>query len=158
MVSACREEQDRKHATLNRPANWGAPIPGPSHAPATSRRGLARVLAPYVANLPAPEWPFLACEADVHWPNRMVSEVMQAIVVEKLGGPEELQMQEWPVPSPAPGEIRVDVDVAGVNLMDAGARPAGAANGQPPFAPGVEGAGRGQRPRQRCKSLLRGRR
>src|SRR5260370_24393588 len=96
MLSACRQDQDRNHATLNRQANCGAPIPGPLHAPATSRRGLARVLAPHVANLPAPEWPFLACEADVHWPNRMVSEVMQAIVVEKLGGPEELQMQEWP--------------------------------------------------------------
>ncbi len=67
---------------------------------------------------------------------------MQAIVVEKLGGPEELQMQEWPAPSPAPGEIRVDVDVAGVNFMDAGVRRAGAATGELPFVPGVEGAGR----------------
>src|SRR5258707_11211069 len=67
---------------------------------------------------------------------------MHAIVVEKLGGPEELQMQEWPVPSPAPGEIRVDVDMAGVNFMDTGVRRAGAATGELPFVPGVEGAGR----------------
>ena len=67
---------------------------------------------------------------------------MQAIVVEKLGGPEELQMQEWPVPSPAPGEIRVDVDVAGVNFLDTGVRRAGSPTGELPFVPGVEGTGR----------------
>jgi NADPH:quinone reductase len=78
----------------------------------------------------------------VHWPGRKVSEVMRAIVVEKLGGPEELQMQEWPVPSPATGEIRVDVKVAGVNFMDTGVRRVGAATGELPFVPGVEGAGR----------------
>src|SRR5258708_23316945 len=69
---------------------------------------------------------------------------MQAIVVEKLGGPEELQMQEWPAPSPAPGEIRVDVDGAGGNFMDAGVRRAGAATGELPFVPGGEGAGPGR--------------
>lgn len=39
---------------------------------------------------------------------------MRAIAVEKLGGPEELQMQEWPVPSPAFGEIRFTTEAAPV--------------------------------------------
>ena len=36
---------------------------------------------------------------------------MQAIVVEKLGGPEELQTQEWPVPSPAPVDLTSPAEV-----------------------------------------------
>ena len=46
------------------------------------------------------------------------------------------------MPSPAPGEIRVDVDAAGVNFLDTGVRRAGAPTGELPFVPGVEGAGR----------------
>jgi NADPH:quinone reductase len=67
---------------------------------------------------------------------------LQAIVVERLGGPEELQVAERPSPQPGPGEIRVDVTVAGVNFMDTGARRLGPAGGQVQFVPGVEGAGR----------------
>ena len=67
---------------------------------------------------------------------------MRAIVVERLGGPEELRVAERPSPEPGPGEIRVDVGVAGVNFMDTGARRLGPATGEVPFVPGVEGAGR----------------
>ncbi|WP_413810626.1 quinone oxidoreductase family protein [Streptomyces sp. OE57] len=67
---------------------------------------------------------------------------MQAIVVETLGGPEELRLSERPDPQPGAGEIRVDVAAAGVNFMDTGARRLGAATGELPFVPGVEGAGR----------------
>jgi len=67
---------------------------------------------------------------------------MQAIVVEQLGGPEELRVVERPAPRPAAGEIVVDVAVAGVNFMDTGARRLGPAVGQLPFVPGVEGVGR----------------
>ncbi|MCO5994343.1 quinone oxidoreductase family protein [Actinoallomurus rhizosphaericola] len=67
---------------------------------------------------------------------------MQAIIVERLGGPEELRIGERPTPVPGPGEIRVDVAVAGVNFMDTGTRRSGTAVGPAPFVPGVEGAGR----------------
>ncbi|KAB2390458.1 quinone oxidoreductase family protein [Actinomadura montaniterrae] len=67
---------------------------------------------------------------------------MQAIVVEQLGGPEELRIAERPDPRPGPGEISVRVSAAGVNFMDTGARRLGPAVGQVPFVPGVEGAGR----------------
>ncbi|WP_206700207.1 alcohol dehydrogenase catalytic domain-containing protein [Actinomadura sp. RB99] len=67
---------------------------------------------------------------------------MQAIVVEQLGGPEELRIAERPDPHPGPGEISVRVSAAGVNFMDTGARRLGPAVGQVPFVPGVEGAGR----------------
>ena len=66
---------------------------------------------------------------------------MQAIVVEELGGPEVLRLRERPAPVPGPGEILVDVSVAGVNFMDTGARRVGPAGGGVPFVPGVEGAG-----------------
>ncbi|GAA4617079.1 quinone oxidoreductase [Actinoallomurus liliacearum] len=66
---------------------------------------------------------------------------MQAITVERLGGPEELRIGERPTPEPGPGEIRVDVSVAGVNFMDTGTRRLGTAVGPVPFVPGVEGAG-----------------
>ncbi|HEY0449250.1 quinone oxidoreductase, partial [Actinophytocola sp.] len=67
---------------------------------------------------------------------------MQAIVMEQLGGPEELRIAERPTPLPGPGEIRVDLGAAGVNFMDTGTRRLGPAVGQVPFVPGVEGAGR----------------
>src|SRR5260370_32709746 len=38
MLSACRQDQGQNHATLNRQANCGAPIPGLFHAPATCSR------------------------------------------------------------------------------------------------------------------------
>ncbi|MER6205976.1 quinone oxidoreductase [Streptomyces sp. NPDC001642] len=67
---------------------------------------------------------------------------MRAIVVEELGGPEQLHVSDLPTPEPGPGEIRVDITAAGVNFMDTGARRLGAATGDLPFVPGVEGAGR----------------
>jgi NADPH2:quinone reductase len=67
---------------------------------------------------------------------------MHAIVVEQLGGPEELRIAERPTPQPGPGEIRVEVSAAGVNFMDTGTRRFGPPSGRIPFVPGVEGAGR----------------
>ncbi|MFE3170102.1 quinone oxidoreductase family protein [Amycolatopsis sp. NPDC059090] len=66
---------------------------------------------------------------------------MQAIVIEQLGGPEALAIREVPDPEPGPGEVLVDITVAGVNFMDTGARQHGPAGGTVPFVPGVEGAG-----------------
>jgi NADPH2:quinone reductase len=68
---------------------------------------------------------------------------MKAIVVAELGGPDVLRLRDQPVPVPGPGEIVVDVSVAGVNFMDTGTRrPGTAATRAVPFVPGVEGAGR----------------
>jgi hypothetical protein len=42
---------------------------------------------------------------------------MRAIVVDQLGGPEELRIAERPTPRPGPGEIRADLGAAGVNFV-----------------------------------------
>jgi NADPH2:quinone reductase len=68
---------------------------------------------------------------------------VKAIVVEELGGPEVLRLRERSAPVPQPGQILVDIAVAGVNFMDTGARRAGTgASREVPFVPGVEAAGR----------------
>jgi NADPH2:quinone reductase len=67
---------------------------------------------------------------------------MRAVVVKEHGGPEVLQLGDWPDPSPGPGQLLVDVAAAGVNFMDCYQR-----MGQPPYrggvpyVPGAEGAG-----------------
>ncbi|HVB46907.1 MAG TPA: quinone oxidoreductase [Burkholderiales bacterium] len=43
---------------------------------------------------------------------------MRAIVVERFGGPSELKLRDLPVPSPAKGEVLVQLEVAGVNYID----------------------------------------
>jgi NADPH:quinone reductase-like Zn-dependent oxidoreductase len=67
---------------------------------------------------------------------------MRAVAVEQLGGPEVLQLKEWPDPVPKPGELVVDIDFAGINFMDTGTRAGFSVPGDLPFVPGVEGAGR----------------
>lgn len=65
---------------------------------------------------------------------------MRSIVVREAGGPETLELEEVPEPTPGPGELLVDVEWAGVNFIDTYHR-----NGlyplDFPFTPGVEGAG-----------------
>ncbi len=67
---------------------------------------------------------------------------MRAVVAKAAGGPEVLEVQERDVPSPAAGQLLVDVSAAGVNFMDIygreGRRPYART---PPWVPGVEGAG-----------------
>ncbi|ALG08935.1 quinone oxidoreductase family protein [Kibdelosporangium phytohabitans] len=67
---------------------------------------------------------------------------MRAILIDRLGGPEQLRITDQPDPRPGPGEIRVAVAVAGVNFMDTGTRRMGPPDGRIPVVPGVEGAGR----------------
>jgi putative PIG3 family NAD(P)H quinone oxidoreductase len=43
---------------------------------------------------------------------------MNAIIIEKPGGPEVLRLQETPRPKPAPGQVLVRVHAAGVNRPD----------------------------------------
>ena len=65
---------------------------------------------------------------------------MRAVVVTRTGGPEVLELQERPDPSPGPQELLVDVDAAGVNFIDIYQRE-GHYPLALPFVAGSEGAG-----------------
>jgi NADPH:quinone reductase len=67
-------------------------------------------------------------------------EPVQAIVVEKTGGPEVLEPQERDTPEPGEGEILVDVAACGVNFIDIYQR-SGLYPMELPFVAGLEGAG-----------------
>jgi NADPH:quinone reductase-like Zn-dependent oxidoreductase len=47
---------------------------------------------------------------------------MRAVVITKHGGPEALEVQERPDPTPGPGEVLIDVAAAGINFADVMAR------------------------------------
>lgn len=65
---------------------------------------------------------------------------MKAIVIEKTGGPEVLNLTDLPVPAPKPNEVLVRVAAAGVNYIDTYHR--GGLYPIPlPFTLGLEGAG-----------------
>jgi putative PIG3 family NAD(P)H quinone oxidoreductase len=68
---------------------------------------------------------------------------VKAVVITRAGGPEVLEVEERPVPSPGRGEVRVRVRATAVNRADllqrAGAYPA--PPGAPPDIPGLEHAG-----------------
>ncbi|GAA0491302.1 quinone oxidoreductase [Streptomyces olivaceiscleroticus] len=66
---------------------------------------------------------------------------MQAVVVERFGGPEVLTVQDLPAPTPGPGEIVVRTSAIGVNFKDIYEREGRAAK-PTPFIPGSEAAGR----------------
>jgi NADPH:quinone reductase len=68
---------------------------------------------------------------------------MRAVVYSETGPPEVLRLVERPVPEPGPGEVRVAVQVSGVNPTDWKARQ-GSGGGQLPFpeiVPNQDGAG-----------------
>ena len=66
---------------------------------------------------------------------------MKAIRVDRLGGPEVLQLADVPVPSPGPGEALIRQTAAGVNFIDVYVR-TGLYKRPLPFVNGREGAGR----------------
>ena len=66
---------------------------------------------------------------------------MRAIQITESGGPEVLIPTELPDPTPGPGELLVEVAVAGVNYIDTYQRQ-GIYTMPLPFVPGLEGAGR----------------
>jgi NADPH2:quinone reductase len=65
---------------------------------------------------------------------------MKAIQVERVGGPDVLQVANLPAPKPKPNEAVVRISAAGVNFIDAYQRE-GRYKVPPPFIPGQEGAG-----------------
>ncbi len=65
---------------------------------------------------------------------------MKAIRVHEVGGPEVLRYEEAPVPEPGEGEVRVKIEVAGLNYIDIYHR-TGLYNLPLPITPGVEAAG-----------------
>ena len=65
---------------------------------------------------------------------------MHAIRVAALGGPEVLEPADLPDPEPGEGEALVEVAAVGVNYIDTYLR-TGVYAAEPPFVPGLEGAG-----------------
>lgn len=67
---------------------------------------------------------------------------MRALVCPRFGDPSVVTLQEWPETAPGRGEVRVLIHAAGVNYPDvlsiAGTYPV---KSEPPFVPGIEGAG-----------------
>jgi NADPH2:quinone reductase len=65
---------------------------------------------------------------------------MDAIVVRAFGGPEQLVVEDVPMPEPGPGQVRVRLAAIGVNFVDVYVR-TGYYPGPLPRTPGTEGAG-----------------
>jgi len=65
---------------------------------------------------------------------------MKAIRIHEYGGPEVLRLEEIPLPEPGSGEVRVKIEVSGVNYIDIYHR-TGLYPSKIPFSPGMEGAG-----------------
>jgi len=68
---------------------------------------------------------------------------MQAVVATDDGDPSVLEPREVPVPKPGEGEVRIDVERAGVNFADVEKRRGTYPDAPtPPYVPGIEVAGR----------------
>jgi NADPH:quinone reductase len=65
---------------------------------------------------------------------------VRAVVVNRTGGPEVLEVQELPDADPGPGELLVDVEAAGLNFIDIYQRE-GRYPMELPYVAGSEGAG-----------------
>ena len=65
---------------------------------------------------------------------------MKVIRVHQKGGPEVLQLEDAPDPSPGPGELVIDVEAVGVNFIEIYYRE-GLYPMEHPFTPGSEAAG-----------------
>jgi NADPH:quinone reductase len=65
---------------------------------------------------------------------------VQAVVVERTGGPEVLEVRDRPDPEPGSGQVQVAVAACGVNFIDLYQR-SGAYQVPTPFVAGSEGAG-----------------
>jgi NADPH2:quinone reductase len=68
-------------------------------------------------------------------------DLMKAIQVYELGGPEVLRYEDVPLPEPGPGQARVKIAAIGVNYTDVYSRTGLYPVGQFPYIPGSEAAG-----------------
>jgi NADPH:quinone reductase len=66
---------------------------------------------------------------------------MRAVVYERHGGPEVLEVKDVPDPSPGEGQVLVDVEAVGVNYRDVYEREGRSYATEPPAVIGIEGAG-----------------
>lgn len=68
---------------------------------------------------------------------------MEIVVVSRFGGPEVLEIRQEPDPVPGAGQVRVRLCSVGINHADLMARRGAYKlySGEPPFTPGLEGAG-----------------
>ena len=66
---------------------------------------------------------------------------MQAIVFDRLGGPEVMELREVPDPVPGDGEVLVEVEAAGINFRDVYERLEDDYGADPPAIMGIEGGG-----------------
>jgi NADPH2:quinone reductase len=67
---------------------------------------------------------------------------MRAVVVKEFGGPQVMEVQRIPVPTPGKGEILVAIHAAGTNPVDASNRSDGSwASLEPPIIPGSDASG-----------------
>jgi NADPH:quinone reductase len=66
---------------------------------------------------------------------------MRAVYFERNGGPEVLELTDRPAPTPADGEVVVDVEAVGINYRDVYERQGGGYGSPAPAIIGVEGAG-----------------
>ncbi len=68
---------------------------------------------------------------------------MRAVVCRELGGPEHVSLGELPIPAVGPGEVGIAVEAAGVSFADVMfVQGKHQTEHVPPFAPGMEAAGR----------------
>lgn len=65
---------------------------------------------------------------------------MKVVVVERPGGPDQMQLLDWPKPTPGPGQALVKIAAAGVNFIDIYHR-TGLYKVDPPITLGMEAAG-----------------
>lgn len=65
---------------------------------------------------------------------------MRAIQITETGGPEVMNIVDLPVPEPGPGQVRIDVEAAGLNFIDTYFR-SGTYPGKLPMTIGMEAGG-----------------
>jgi NADPH2:quinone reductase len=64
---------------------------------------------------------------------------VKAIVFDRLGGPEVMELREVPDPVPGDGEVLVEVEAAGINFRDVYERLEDDYGADPPAIMGIEG-------------------
>ena len=74
---------------------------------------------------------------------RLLSLCMQAITYSQTGDSSVLTLVERPLPEPGPGEVRVRIEVSGVNPTDWKAREGGRPFSWDEVTPNQDGAGTG---------------